>query len=239
VPARAATKEASLFCEAPGLAHFSQGRINDAIAEWRHASSSDQSAVAILRILRSWDAYAVKDVQMELLAGSLLPCARQGNAGAQILVGTIELLDPTLGLAAKPEELFSEADRSGHPYAPLGLAVLAERRSDRALARKYVSSSIVRNPAEMGHRAGLLYLSKIFVPKDPVEAARYTKESADQGSWRSQQLMSILFAEGIGVERNMAEAARFERLAADNPARDDSRNADAAIESIGSSPKPR
>jgi TPR repeat protein len=134
--------------------------------------------------------------------------------------------------------LFGDAARNGHPYALLGLAVLAEHKSNRLLARKYVTDSIVRSPTEMGHRAGLLYLSEIFVARDPDEAARYTKESADQGSWKSQELMSTFYAEGIGVERNVTEAARYEKLAADNPLRDDSRNADAVIDSIGPSAKP-
>jgi hypothetical protein len=235
----ATTPEPRQSCETKGLTLFSQGRISDAITAWRNTSSADGSAAEILRVLRSWDAFEVESTQVGSLASALLPCARQGDVGAQVLVGTIALLQPKLDLHAKPEELFGNAARRGHPYALLGLAVLAERKSDRILARKYVSDSIALSPAEMGHRAGLLYLSEIFVPRDPVEGARYTKESADRGSWKSQQLMSVLLSEGIGVEQNLTEAARYERLAAENPSRDDSRNADAAIDSIGPTVNPR
>lgn len=226
-------READQFCASSGLALFSQGRINDAIAAWRTDASADQSAVAMLQVLRLWDAIDQTNVDMGPLVNSLASCVHDGSNGAKVIVGTIGLLKPELRLPASPEQLFRDAARSGHLFASLGLAVLAERGSDRALARKHLTESIALNPTELGHRAGLLYLSEIFVARDPAEGARYIRRTADSGNWKSQQLMSMLFAEGIGVEPNSAEAARYQRLADENPSRDDSRNADAVIESIG------
>jgi hypothetical protein len=177
-------------------------------------------AAAVDAALAHWDALrpAVSLAEMQRVADMALPCARDGHASLALFVATVGLLcDDPSELAAFAREWFHSAAAAAQPVASLGKAVLLERRGDREGARREIALGNHQNLTEVGRRAGLLYLSGTFVVPDDQEGARWVKETADRGDWRSQRLMARLYATGRGVTKDELAAEKYVKLAVENP----------------------
>ena len=83
---------------------------------------------------------------------------------------------------------------------------------DEAKADPQLGNRLLRAAAEKGDATdqvyvGLWYLNgKEGYPKDPAEAAKWMRKSADQGNRDGQYWLGILYAKGMGVEKNPALA---------------------------------
>jgi uncharacterized protein len=69
-----------------------------------------------------------------------------------------------------------------------------------------------------------MYLQGQGVPKDSVEAARWIRKAAEQGSPRAQVNLGALFAEGLGAPKNFQTALFWYRRAAEQGDAESERN---------------
>jgi uncharacterized protein len=78
-----------------------------------------------------------------------------------------------------------------------------------------------------------MYMSEIFFPKNDAEGASWIKRAADEGDWRAQRLIALMFATGRGVPVDQQESARYAALAAKNPNTVSDGNGQDVIREIG------
>ena len=114
------------------------------------------------------------------------------------------------------EKYFKEAAKGGSVYGLVAYAELLEQRGDSETA--YVlyrkAAKEYRSPVAMYHLGKCLECGN-GVQKDPVEAARWFKQAAEQGNHPAELKYAECLASGAGVEKDPVEAARWFKQAAD------------------------
>jgi len=61
-----------------------------------------------------------------------------------------------------------------------------------------------------------MYASGRGVKQDYVEAVKWYRKAADQGSANAQYFLGVIYADGLGVKRDYLEAVEWFKKACDN-----------------------
>lgn len=79
---------------------------------------------------------------------------------------------------------------------------------DEAKADPQLGNRLLREAAEKGDAKDQVYVALWYLngtegyPKDPAEAAKWLRKSADQGNAEAQNMLAVLYNTGNGVEKN-------------------------------------
>ena len=136
---------------------------------------------------------------------------------------------PQVGAAFAPQAAMALAPQVIGPATPVaagpdaavdlqGLYIDAERRLD---AKDRTGLPILKRAASLGYPLAQFDLAKLYeagdagLPKDVVEARRWTERAADSGERRAMHNLALYYFEGTGGPKNLALAAQWFRRAAD------------------------
>ena len=138
-------------------------------------------------------------------------------------------LAPQVGAAFAPQAAMALSPQVIGPATPAaagadasvdlqGLYADAERRLD---AKDRTGLPILKRAASLGYPLAQFDLAKLYesgdagLPKDVVEARRWTERAADSGERRAMHNLALYYFEGTGGPKNLAMAAQWFRRAAD------------------------
>jgi len=82
-------------------------------------------------------------------------------------------------------------------------------------AFNFIRSKALYGDAQSQYNLGLCYASGGEVAKDPAEAVKWFKKSAEQGYPEAQFKLGIMYETGWGIPKNDAEAAEWFRKASE------------------------
>ncbi|MCR4667528.1 MAG: sel1 repeat family protein [Desulfovibrio sp.] len=171
-------------------------------------SAADQDTLE-----KGWQAYNIGHYKETVAL--LQPLAVNGNATAQVLIG--RCYESGLGVEQNLEtaaKWYSIAAEQGDPQGILCLAYCYEngvgvnRDEGKTL-------ELMKNAAEKGVPEAqfnlALYASKgrYGVPKNYEESFTWAKRAADQGYAQAERYVGACYEYGVGVEMNVAEAAKW------------------------------
>ncbi len=140
-----------------------------------------------------------------------LPLAKQGNASAQFILGTMyangEGVPQDYTEAAK---LYRLAAEQGHPRAQFNLGFMYH--DGRGVAQNYKEAAKwYRLAAEQGEAEAQFILGTMYgtgqgVPQDYKEAVRWYRLAADQGHPHAQFSLGTMYGKGQGVPQDYVQA---------------------------------
>ncbi|KAH8082949.1 hypothetical protein JL720_8458 [Aureococcus anophagefferens] len=118
--------------------------------------------------------------------------------------------------ARRAAALYEDAARLGHGEAASDLGVCYE--TGDGVEPDAARRGVVRGGARLGSAAarfnlGCFKLRTAFKPTDVAEAADLFRQAADAGHVTALRNLAVLYEEGQGVDKDVAEAARLERRA--------------------------
>ncbi|MCE9659774.1 MAG: protein kinase [Burkholderiales bacterium] len=125
---------------------------------------------------------------------------------------------PVAAAGPRPEPPGSAADRTKRP-APSPASAPAPASSREAVARATPGAECIdeakRGNARCQAVLGNMYRSGNGVARDPVEAARWYRKAADQGSDVAQYELGTMYESGLGVAKDPLQAVSWYRKSAD------------------------
>jgi hypothetical protein len=136
-------------------------------------------------------------------------------AEAEFMVGTMYKHGNELEKsAAEAMKWYRKAAEKGHASAAVDLGLYYARgeevAKDTAEAEKWFKMA-----AKQGYASAFFQLAKIYetgtltVKKNQTEAVKWYQKAAEQGHNKATRAMVVCYWEGIGVEKNDTEAARW------------------------------
>ena len=151
---------------------------------------------------------------------SLRVYADQGNAGAEVLLGTLYASGDTVAQDYAQAALwYRKAADQGDAKAQTMLGGLYHQ--GQGVAQDYFEAAIwFRKAADHGYpdakfKLGYAYLKGEGVSQDYAQAAGWYRNAAEQGYGEAQHNLGALYAKGQGVAQDYAQAAFWYRKAAD------------------------
>jgi len=91
---------------------------------------------------------------------------------------------------------------------------------DAAKADPQLGNRLLQEAAEKGDAQDQFYVAMWYLtgteghPKDPAEAAKWFRKSADQGNAEAENMMGQLYAAGNGVDKDLGQAVEWLKKAA-------------------------
>ena len=125
--------------------------------------------------------------------------------------------------AAQPAAAQAAVALDPHPAAALVGVDLAGLYADgvrRVEGRDNRGLADIRRAADLGYGAAQFYLAKLYedgragLPKDPIQARRWTERAAQSGERGAMHNLALYYYEGLGGEKNPAAAGQWFRRAA-------------------------
>ncbi len=163
----------------------------------------------------SCQAAAVKEAEEKLrTAAEEIPTENETTEEAAMTVPAVsEAPETSVSAKAEPEKPEAapekpEAEPEKSETAPEKAAEPAAPEEQEAAEQRALSER------ERLYEEGRRYLEGTDGEPDPVKAFECFKQSANQGYTKAQYQLSVCYDEGIGVRRNIAEAARWCEMAA-------------------------
>ena len=152
------------------------------------------------------------------LRRELEDCANDGELGAHLLMGTLDLL--TTDGSARLEDAerhfrLALTEKSG--LAELGLSATQLRQNHASESSRLIRRAIKRHGDVDEYLIGYLFWDgRIFV-RDVPNAVKWFEKAANKDDWRAMASLSYLYATGIGVKKDATRAAELQRRAEAHP----------------------